>query len=296
MTGFSAINLSLVPPPDVVQPLSFEAILQEMKDQLILLAPDLAPVLVLESEPAVKILEVCAFREVLLRARVNDASRAVMLATATGADLDNLAALFGVVRLVLVPGNPAAEPPEAPVLETDAAFRARTQLALEGFSTAGPVGAYTFHALSAHADVKDVFVDSPAPGEVRVTVLSNTGDGTPSPSVLTAVAARLNADEVRPLCDLVAVQPATIVTYSITASLELLDGPDPAVVEADAIATATAYVAGAHTLGTDVTLSGIYAALHRPGVARVILTSPAAEIVVPPTSAAFCTSVNVVTA
>lgn len=296
MSGFNAINLAMVPTPAVIEALDYETILQEMKNQLILLAPNLAPALALESEPAVKILEVCAYREVILRARVNDAARAVMLATATGADLDNLAALFGVTRLMISTGNPAAEPPEPPVMEADVALRDRTQLALEGFSTAGPVGAYTFHALSAHAEVRDVHVDSPAPGEVRVTVLSHLGDGTPSPAVMVAVAARLNADEVRPLCDLVSVQPATIVTYAINATLEFLDGPDPVVVLAEAITSVTAYAAFAHSLGTGVTMSGLFAALHRPGVARVNLIAPVAELILPATSAAFCTAISVVAA
>ena len=34
-----------------------------------------------------------------MRARVNDAARAVMLASATGHDLDHLAALFSVARM-----------------------------------------------------------------------------------------------------------------------------------------------------------------------------------------------------
>ena len=43
-----------------------------------------------ESDPAWTILEVAAYRELLLRQRINDASRAVMLAFATGADLEHL--------------------------------------------------------------------------------------------------------------------------------------------------------------------------------------------------------------
>ncbi|PJN94872.1 baseplate assembly protein, partial [Amaricoccus sp. HAR-UPW-R2A-40] len=103
MSGFGAIDLSRLPPPDVVERLDFETILGAMKADLIARAPDLAPALALESEPAVKILEVAAYRELLLRARINDAARAVMIATATGADLDHLAALFGVARFVLDP-------------------------------------------------------------------------------------------------------------------------------------------------------------------------------------------------
>lgn len=296
MSGFDAINLSLLAPPAVVEELDFETILTAMKADLIARAPELGPVMALESEPAVKLLEVCAYRELLIRARVNDAARAVMLATATGADLDQLAALFGVSRLTIIPADPAASPPVAAVLETDTAFRARTQLALEGFSTAGPTGAYTFHAFSADPQVKDVAVDSPTPGTVRVTVLSHETNGTPTAPVLAAVAARLSADEVRPLCDTVSVQAATIIPYTVDATLEFLDGPDPAVVLAEAIATVTTYVDQSHALGRDVTLSGLYAALHRPGVARVILTAPAAEIAIAPTEAAFCTAITVVAA
>jgi phage-related baseplate assembly protein len=296
MSGFDAIDLAKLPAPAVVEALDYEAILAEMKADLVSRAPELAAVLALESEPMVKLLEVCAWRELLIRARVNDAARAVMLATATGADLDNLAALFGVERLIVDPGDPLATPPVPETRESDAVFRARAQLALEGFSTAGPVGAYTFHALSADAMVKDVYVDSPNPGEVRVTVLSHEGDGTPSAPVLAAVAAALNAQDVRPLCDLVNVQAATIVTYTLDAAIEVLDGPDPALVLAASLAAVTGYVDGAHALGRDITLSGLYAALHQPGVSRVTLTAPAAEVAVAATEAAFCASLAVVLA
>jgi phage-related baseplate assembly protein len=48
-----------------------------------------------------------------------------MLAYATGANLEHLAALYGVERLVTDPGSPTAVPPVAPTMETDAALRAR---------------------------------------------------------------------------------------------------------------------------------------------------------------------------
>ena len=44
-----------------------------------------------------------AYRELLIRQRVNDAARGVMLATASGTDLDNLAANFNVERLLITP-------------------------------------------------------------------------------------------------------------------------------------------------------------------------------------------------
>ena len=53
-----------------------------------------------------------------------------------------------------------------------------------------------------------------------------------------------------------------------------------------------AYTNGQHRLGLDVTLSGIYAALHQPGVQRVDLASPTANLVVNRQSASYCTAIN----
>lgn len=292
MSGYSAIDLSLLPVPDVVETLDYEVILAAMKADLAARAPEVAAVLALESEPLVKLLEVCAYREVLIRARVNDAAQAVTLARATGTDLDNLAALFGVARLVINPGDPLAVPPVAATLESDADLRRRAQLALEGFSTAGPEGAYVFHALSADADVLDVSATSPSAGDVLVTVLSRTGSGTAPAPLLATVQAALNADDVRPLCDNVVVQSAAIVSYAITATLYFYPGPDSAVVMAAAQAAATAYAAAQHRIGRDVTISGLHAALHQPGVQRVVLTSPSAALTIGSAQASWCTGIT----
>lgn len=288
---FPRIDLSRLPPPDAIEALDYEAVLADLKAALAAELPELTPVLELESEPAVKVLEVFAYYVLLVRARVNDAVRAVMLASAAGADLDQIAALFGVSRAVIDPGDPAAVPPVPPTAETDERFRARVQLSLQAYSTAGPRGAYAYHAFTASPLVRDVHVDSPAPGEVRVTVLGADGDGTPGPAVLAAVEAALNAEDVRPLCDLVTVQAASIVPYVIAAEIEIGEGPDGAVVLAEAEAAAQAYADAQHRLGRDVTISGLHAALHREGVLRVTLTAPAAEIAVDPTEAAFCTGI-----
>ena len=296
MSGFTAIDLSRLPVPAIVESLDFEAVLTALKADLAIRAPALVPVLVLESEPLVKFLEAVAYREVLLRARVNDAARAVLLPTATGADLDNISAFYGVVRLLVTPANPLAIPPTAAIMETDTAFRRRTQLALEGFTTAGPIGAYLFHALTADGRVKDVAVASPIPGDVRITVLSTEGTGAPSAPVLAAVTAALNAEDVRPLCDVVSVQAATIVTYAVTASLAFFDGPDTGLVLAQAQAAVAQVVADAHRVGRAVRRSALFAALHQPGVEAVTLTLPAADLIPTDVQAPWCTGVTVTVA
>lgn len=290
MSQFTAINLAQVAPPDVIEPLDFEQILAAMLADLLERAPELDAQV--ESEPFMKVLEVCAFRELQLRARINDAARAVMLPYSTGTDLDNLGALFGVERLLLSPAVPTAIPPIPAVYESDSDFRYRIQLSLEGLSTAGPEGAYIFHALSADGQVLDASAISPTPGQVLITVLSRAGTGVPSEALLATVLAKLSDESVRPLTDYVQVQPATIAQYQVTATLYFYAGPDREVVMANARAALEAYTAGQHRLGLDVTLSGIYAALHQPGVQRVDLASPTANLVVNRQSASYCTAIN----
>lgn len=287
----TAIDLSQLPAPTVVETLDYESVLAALQADFTARYP--AFTAALESEPVLKLLEVAAWRELIVRGRVNDAARACMLAYALGADLDHLAALYGVQRLLLDAGDPTAVPPVPPTYESDTRLRARTQLALEGFSTAGPVGAYEFWALSADAHVLDVSVQSPVPGQVLVTVLDSRGNGTPDAALLAAVLTTLSAEDVRPLTDQVLVQAAEIVPYTITAALTVYPGPDAATVRVAAAAATTAYAASVHRLGYDVTLSGLYAALHQPGVQRVALTAPAADLVLAAHQAGWCTAVTV---
>ena len=289
--SFTAVDLSQLAAPDVVETLDYEVILAAMVADL--QARDPAFTALVESDPAYKILEVAAYRETIIRQRVNDGAKAVMLAYAGGADLDQIAANYNVERLVLDEGNPDAIPPVAPTLESDTDLRRRVQLSFEGFSTAGPVGAYVFHALGADPDVLDVSVASPAPGDVVVSVLSRDGDGTASAELIAAVGAVLSSDTVRPLTDNVTVQSATIVNYSVTAVLTVLPGPDGSVVLTQAQAALDAYIAETRRLGRDVTRSGIFAALHQPGVQNVTLTAPAADVVIADDEASFCTATNV---
>jgi phage-related baseplate assembly protein len=292
--SFTAIDLSTLTPPDIVEAVDYQTILTEMVADL--RARDATFTALVESDPAFKILEVAAYREMLIRQRVNDAARGVMVATATGADLDNLGAVFGVQRKTITPADPNTIPPTPAVMETDSDYRRRVQLALEGMSTAGPKGGYIFHALQV-TGVKDASAlgpeDGQDPGDVLVTVLGQTGNGVPSSAIVTAVTAQLNDDDVRPLTDNVTVQAASVTSYAITATIYTYAGPDPAVLIDQAEDNAAAFTADNHKLGRDIRRSAIFAALHVPGVQRVELTSPAADIVLSPTQAGFCTAINI---
>lgn len=299
MSGsFTTVNLSQLPAPTVVEPLDFETIFAEMLADL--RARDSTFNALVESDPAYKVLEVAAYRELMLRQRVNDAARSVMLAYAVGADLDQIGANFDVERLVINPGNPDAIPPVDPTYESDEDFRARIQLALEGITTAGSEGSYVFHGLSADGDVKDIQAVSPTPGDVTVYVLSRTGDGEAGVDLIAAVEAALNAEDVRPLTDNVTVLSAAIVDYEIEAELVMYPGPDAEVVRQAAEDALTAYTVAVHRIGYDVSLSGVLAALNQPGVQRVKLTgatpTPDGEsrlVEVGDGEAAYCAAITV---
>jgi phage-related baseplate assembly protein len=292
MSGaFTVIDLSRLPPPSVVEALDFESIFAAMLADL--LARDSAFTALVESDPAYKILQVAAYRELLIRQRVNDAARAVMLAYATGADLDQIGANFGVERLIVTPADDTTIPPTAAVYETDEDFRARIQLSPEAYTTAGSEGSYVYHGLAASGEVKDVQAISPDPGEVTVYVLGRSGTGAASSELLAAVTEALNADRVRPMTDQVTVLSASIVNYSVQAQLTIYPGPDPDVVRQTALDAVASYVAAQRRIGFDITRSGLFAALHQPGVQNVTLTSPAADVEISEGQAGYCTAITV---
>lgn len=287
-----SIDLSTLPPPPVIKPLNYEVVLASRIDTFVELAPDHAELMNLESEPARKLIQEASYRELVIQQATNDAAKDCMLATAIGAGLDNLAALLGVQRLLVNPGDPLADPPVPPAYEDDTRLRQRTQMAMEGTTVAGSYGAYIFHSISASARVKDVAVDSPAPGDVRVTILAVDNDGLADAELLTTVGAYLSAAERRPLTDTVLVVPATLVDFTVAATLHFYPGPSAAPVIAAASAALNTYLASATRIGYDITRSGLFAALHQPGVRLVELLSPTSDVLISDRQAARCTAIN----
>lgn len=253
-------DLTSLPTPAVIETLSFETVFAALQAEFQSRYPDYSALLA--SDPAVKLLEVAAYREVLLRNRINAAAKASLLAFATGSDLDHLAAFYGVTRL--------SE-------ETDEALRLRTRARILGFANAGGAAHYRYWALSASSEVADVHVDSPQPGRVRISVLAKGEEQTVSNAVLDAVRAVVLRDDIRVLTDTVEVVPAELMPVTVHARLWL--EPDAPLEMLSAIhAVFLSSVAGHAGLGWDLTRSWIIAALQRPGVHKVELLSPTTDM------------------
>lgn len=291
------VDLSKLAPPAVIEKLNYEQLLAARKEAFINLYPEAEREfwrarLNLESEPITKLLEENCYLQLLERDRINTAAQATMLAYATGTDLDVIAANFNVSRKIIQQANNQVTPPIPAVYEDDTALRLRAQLAFEGLSVAGPRAAYVYHGLSAHSDVADISVVSPTPAHVVVTVLSRKGQGTAAEDVLTAVRNRLNDDNIRPIGDRVTVQSATIAPYQIRAKLHIYRSPEYEPIKQVAQTNLEKYTEERHRLGRDISLSGIYAALHIEGVQRVELIEPSADIALTNDKASYCTAIN----
>ena len=267
----STINLSQLPPPALIEALDSESYVAAAIADYKARFPSFTAVL--ESEPVIKLIEVFAYRETLLRNRVNKTALATLLAFAVGADLDQIGAFFECERMVMVP----ADGDVPAVMEEDERYRRRIQLAPEAFSVAGPAGAYEYHALSLDPAISDVHAYSPAEGRVQVVLAGH--DGAPvADAVLFAALETFQREDIVPLTDVVTVMRAVRVDYVVEATLLLRRGPDPLAVRAEALARLAAYAAGRYRIGETAYRHGIVAALTAGGVENVTLTSPAADV------------------
>lgn len=268
-----AVDLSALPPPVLVPQPDYEARLAAKLAGLIAAKPEFSALV--ESDPAMKLLEADSYDETVMAQAFDFAARSLLLAYATGANLDQIGALMDVPRQVVTPATDSIPA----VMESDTIYKRRIQLAPHSFSVAGPQMAYIYHTLSAHADVADATAVSPSPGEILVTVLSASGDGVPAPEVLAAVDALLQGD-VRPLTDHVTVQAPELVDFAVEAELYVFAGPDQTLILQTAQAALAKHLASVRKLGRDISRSGVIAALHVGNVQRVNLIQPAEDIAV----------------
>lgn len=292
--SLTAIDLSQLPPPEVVEQIDYEIILKEGLDEFHeLMRKSGSDYIALESDPAYKLGEVFAYREMILRKRANDSALAVLLAYASGNDLEHKAAERNLYRKVITPADNSTTPPTPAVMESDSSLKERTQLAPEGYTTAGSEGSYNFHTKNADVRVKDVEPLSPDKGIAAIYILSTEGDGSASEELINIVDQALNKKIIRPLTDYVQVYSASIIHYRVEAILEIQDGPDKNIVLQDAILKLQEYVNSVHKLNTKVSITGIASALQRKGVIDVDLISPIAKIEPVSGQAAYCNEIAI---
>ncbi|WP_295894942.1 baseplate J/gp47 family protein [uncultured Bartonella sp.] len=246
----------------------------------------------LETDPLViAFSEGGGYSEIKIRQRVNEAIRSLSLVTAIGGDLDHLGTTYaGISRLVYEndkkdrPDDSDWNEEKGKWVESDDAYRNRILLAFEAFSTAGPEGAYVFHALELDGirDVADaavyseedaatysdtMFSDAYSMG-LKKTPFANRKEGAPvlAPEVLVVVAPTQNygdadqtlldrvfkavtAADTRPIGDNVRIEAAKKHKYNINVSLYYAAGADVAALKTEAEKRLLAYAKARRRIG-----------------------------------------------
>ncbi len=307
MSAYTAIDLHGLPKPNVIEPIAPENILQQMRAEVSSCFAANHPIhqaLTLESEPINKVLEVWAYRYSLKIAEVNRKARALMLAFATGNDLDHIGVTYyRLERKLLQAEDKNAMPPKPAIYEDDESYRYRLALSVEAMTTAGSAGSYEFHALSASPEVFAVGLYSPRPTEVDVYLASrlsgdvlqqNNADVGVSDDAVTVTKQVLLSDDIRPLTDVVRVHSATAKPYTIEAVVYVEQGISPRLILDNALNELRQYLADNYRPTARIATSRIIGALDVQGVSRIVLKSPSSDVLCTVGEVAQCISNNII--
>lgn len=324
MSRFVAPDLAALGDIPSVVPVDFETIKRGRDEYLIaaLARNDISyDVANLETDPQViAYSEGGGYQEMNFRQRVNEAIRGLSLATAVGGDLDHIAASYvGISRLIYnndaddQPANSQWSATLGKWVELDDIFRDRIILGFEAFSTAGPEGAYKFHALeldgtrdiadaviyseeddatysaTLHADAYSMGLKSaPFTGradsdpvlapEVLVVVLPTLAYGAANQALLNRAFTACSAQEVRPVGDNVRVEAATVTGYDIAVTLYYAPGADVSTMVSAAEVKLAAYAKARRRIGLPVQLEVIGGRAAIDDNVVVDITLPAADI------------------
>ncbi|UIJ39429.1 baseplate J/gp47 family protein [Desulfobaculum bizertense] len=158
--------------------------------------------------------------------------------------------------------------------EDDEHLRERIMLAPGRFSSAGPEDAYVYWAMTAHRDIVDVAVLSPAPCEIEIYPLWR-GGRIPGAEELELVREVFAPRRSRPMGDRVQVKVPAPVEYEISLRWYAEDAVSVGLVTERVAEAVDAFQAWqAQRLGRDVNPTELVHRLRSAGVKRVELTAP----------------------
>lgn len=290
-----SIDFSQLQKPQIIEELDFELVFAERKNDLIQLYHDdpeqqlsILATLQRESEPLTKLLQESAYRELILRQRINNAALSVLLAFAEKTDLDAVVANYGVTRLLITPADQFSDA----IYESDDALRYRASLVFDALSVAGPTSAYEYHALTSDGRVADAKALSPAPAHALVTVLQkDSPNGEATPELISKVEKYLSDENRRPVADRLTVQSVEAIDFELISTIYTNNLPESDTLIKAATNAVQAYIDESRRIGRTIYLSKIYNLLHVAGVVHVVIDSPVSDVIVTDEQVAHCTKV-----
>lgn len=277
--GITLPDLAGLPPAQAIEEYSHATIVDQMIasyrarwDALRAQHPELPTfdTLELESDTTRKNFQEVAFRETLLRARINDAIRSNLLFYAQGTDLDHLVIFYDVLRLFS---------------EQDAALKSRTVLAIAGRSPGGPEPRYRAIARGADVRVADAVVyrigRDPT---IHVAIYSTDNAGLADAELIAKVQAALDHPDVRLVNDTIVVRAAVFSVVDVEADIWLLPSTSDSILTPPSPTTEAPLAAALRRawssetgLGFDFVAEWAQARLMAPGsgVRKALLLTPA---------------------
>lgn len=251
MTSFYAptvIDLSRLPPPNAIEPLSATVLLQGFIDRFLAFWAQqriVDPTLPafdeqgLQTNPAIVVGRAWSYLRLLDRQRVNDGIRSLLAPLASGADLDAIAAGRNVERLVVAPATSTS----AAILESDEALLRRYLLSFD-LAAAGSRDRYLYEAWTAWPQSADKalglwdarvngFDVHGRRGDTDIVIIG-PGARLPTEPERKLVRDAVTATKVKPDAVSVAVLAATRVEYSVSLVIEVPGvGPAPEAIRQD---------------------------------------------------------------
>ncbi|CAA0101329.1 Uncharacterised protein [Starkeya nomas] len=265
--GVTIKALAGLPPAQVIEELSWQVIVDRMVARFQELwaiereaNPELPVIdtLHLRSDPGRKLIELAAYVEMALRARVNDAGRSNLLFYSAGTDTDHLVIFYDVLRLFG---------------EQEEALKSRTILAIAGRSTGGPKERY--EAIARAADVRVRRAHAYRVGRdptVHVAIWSTDNAGLADPALLAKVRAALENSAHGVINDVFDVRAAVFSAVDVTLDVWLL--PDAMETILGTIPSVVTDAWSAETgMGMDLVAEWVQGRAMIAGVQRARMTS-----------------------
>ncbi|MDR2559538.1 MAG: baseplate J/gp47 family protein [Oscillospiraceae bacterium] len=166
-------------------------------------------------------------------------------------------------------------------IETDESLYERYRQSMETFSTAGPLGAYEYHAKTAGAEIVDVKPYSPSPGVVDIRILLKDGK-MPDEEMKKLVLDTVSASHTRPLTDLVKVSAPDPVNFGIDLVYYIPKSREnnAAGIQQEVENAVDEYVKWqTQTMGRDINPDKLTALIWGAGAKRAVITSPVFTVV-----------------
>lgn len=161
-------------------------------------------------------------------------------------------------------------------IEEEDSYRERIHEAPEGFSVAGPEGAYLFFAKKYNSNILDIKLNSPSPGTLDMRVLLKGGE-IPTETFLQGLKEYLSDKSIRPLTDNLQVNAPDVVNYDINITYYILsnNSAEAATIQSSVNQAIQDYILWQKSkIGRDINPDELTTRIKSAGAKRAVITSP----------------------